>query len=611
MDNSLKDNILEATDIVQLIGERVSLTKRGREYVGLCPFHPDRRPSLNVNPQKQIFKCFSCGAGGDAIRFVELYERVGFREALAALADRAGIALQNQASDGQSRQLREQLGQAITFARRHFRRNLCETPAGRATLAYARQRGLSDETIERYQLGLAANAPRDLLTAGQRAGLSTDTLLQAGLISRSDRGDLYDRFRNRLVFPISDQNGRPIAFGGRTLGDDRAKYLNSPESPLFSKSRVLYGWDLAREAIDVRREVIVVEGYMDAVLLAQHGFKNVVATLGTALTDAHAKLLRARADTLSLCFDGDAAGQRAADRAVAVALRTQVAVRVVLLEAGEDPADCVTRGGAEAFEARLKGSTDALEFKWSQTVRAFGQGGHQARRAATEDFLQFVAGAAVAGGVDPLQQNLLVGRLSDLLGVPAQEVFAALGRAKRTPRRTDAVVAASDLDASAYVSSVRGLPAALVTAGETILGLLLIQPVSWRWVDNSVAQGAAYSETWHRLYRVLLELHEDVGEYSIGQVMQRCDDAALCELLDRARARVSGVTSVEDEFLAARKRLASELELLEMSRVRAGLRAAGRGGDEDPDAFESLREMARGQAGVLPAESRWSLPSPG
>lgn len=606
MDNSLKDKVLEAIDIVDVIGERIALKRRGKEFLGLCPFHADHRPSLSVSPQKQIFKCWSCGAGGDVIRFVELYDRVGFRDALAALARGAGIDQRVTAADRGADRLRGELRAALAWARDRFRANLHNTPAGVRAREYAAERGLSPATIDAFNLGLAVDDWQDMHHAAGQAGLRDEILQQAGLLTTNEQGRTYDRFRNRLVFPIADALGRPVGFGGRTLGDDPAKYLNSPETVLFSKSRILYGFDVARQAIDQQRSAIVVEGYLDAVLLHQHGFRNAVATLGTSLSEAHAKLLRARADTLYLCFDGDRAGADAASRAVEVALQSQTAVRVVLLDAGTDPADCVQAGGCEAFAEKLKGARDALEFKWSQTLKAFGEGGPQARRAAVEAFLKFVAGAAAGGGVDPLQQNLLVGRLGDLLGVPGEAVFELLTRARRPVVRRGAGEPAGVDGASAYDRSIRGLPGGLISAVETVFGLLVIDASCWRGVDDNVVRAARYSQTWEQLYRVLLEVHEDLGEYSLGEVVARCDDSAVCELVGRAQERVAGLSGADEHFAAARDQLVSELDVLRVRDRREELRQSG---GEDAEAFRSLQAVLRRQHSPLPVERRWNASS--
>ncbi len=610
MDHSLKDRVLDAVDIVDVIGERVALTRKGREYVGLCPFHADHNPSMSVSPAKQIFKCWSCGAGGDVIHFIQKISNIPFREALHTLAQRAGLDIQTAPTNQRNAALREKLQAACSWAAQHFRRNLTNTPGGTRAIEYAHKRGLTNDTLERYQLGYAPNAHTDLLNAARHAGLEPRTLEQAGLIGLSDRGEPYDRFRQRLIFPIRDALGRPIAFGGRTLADHPAKYLNSPETPLFSKSRVLYGFDVARQSIQDAGAVIIVEGYLDAVMLAQFGITNVVATLGTALTDAHVKLLRPVAREVYLCFDSDQAGVRAAERAVEVALRTRLQVKVVLLTGGKDPADCVLADGPDAFRQQLPDAMDALQFKWSQALKLFDQDDARGRRAATEEFLQFIAGAAVAGGVDLLDQHLLINRLSELLGAPAEEIVDLLGRAKRNIRRRSGKSAAERTDgASNYQLNTRGLPAGLIASVETVLGLLLSDSDCWRFVDDAVPRAAELSKTWNELYGVLLDVHEDMGKYSIGEVMERCQDAAICELVSRARNAVAGVNANEDTFRAACERLASELNVLRMSELRQNLHAARSADAGGEDLFTSLRNLAREQSGALPVERRWSAPT--
>jgi DNA primase len=605
MDNSLKDRVLDAVDIVAVIGERVRLTRKGKDYLGLCPFHPDHKPSLSVSPSKRLYKCWSCGAGGDVIRFVEKIERVDFREALAKLAERAGIELRpSTPGDQRSEQLRTELRATIAWAQQHFQRNLANTPGGQAAHEYARRRGLSDETIERFSLGFAADAWDDLLGAARKTGLRLELLEQAGLVATNEGGRSYDRFRNRLIFPINDASGRTVAFGGRALGDDPAKYLNSPETGLFSKSRVLYGFDLARRAIEKQKAAIIVEGYMDAVLLVQHGFEHVVATLGTALTDAHVKLLRPLTERIFLCFDSDAAGVRAADRAVELTLRSQLAVQVVALE-DKDPADCVVAAGAAGFEARLKDAVDALQFKWLQAVKSLGDRGGQSRRAALEEYVEFVAGMSSAGGLNPLDQNLVIGRLSELLGVPPDEVFALFARARRAIRRPDSKVGSAEA-VSEYAASVRAMPAGLVTAAESVLGLLLRDNRYWPAVSDAVAAGMTHSETWQRLYEVLVEVHQDVGEYSLEDVMAHCEDSALCELIERALARVLDRETDVEAFAAARDRLTSELDVLRMGDLRTNVHAEQARGQDADATFQSLCEMARKHHAALSADRRRS-----
>lgn len=606
MHNSIKDKILSAIDIVEVVGEHVSLARRGKDYIGLCPFHPDHKPSLAVSPTKQIFKCFACGAGGDVIKFVQLRERVDFRTALASLAERAGIDLRAGEADRHADDLRQRLRPVLAWAQAHFQRNLNETPDGRAAREYARRRGFSDETIARHGLGYAANAWDDLLRAARRAGLGGDVLEQAGLVATSENRKPYDRFRHRLMFPICDALGRCVAFGGRTLGDDPAKYLNSPETSLFSKSRVLYALHLARARIEETRTAIVVEGYTDAVLLHQYGFRNVVATLGTALTDAHVKRLRPLTDRVILCFDGDAAGRRAADRAVEVSLGGRLEVRVAVLEAGRDPADCLLAEGAAGFERVLASAVDALEFKWSQTMRAFADGGPGSRRAAIEALLDFVARTTAAGGIDPLEQGLLVRRLAELMGLPPEAVHDMLAAARRRPRaRTAADEAAAAEAESDYAAAIRGLPSGLVAAAEDCFGLLLMEAACAAHIEEAFAQAVESVASWRRLYAIIQELRTQRGTYARADVIERCTDADVCELVGRACARVAGTVDAREAFRSAQARLSSELEALRMGELRHALcrETAATSGDE---VFGDLLRVARKQEFALPAEKRWS-----
>jgi len=609
MDNSLKDKVLEAVDIVEVVGERVNLSRRGKEYVGLCPFHDDHKPSLSVSPPKQIFKCWSCGAGGDAIKFVQLYERVEFRQALATLARRAGIDVRVPGADPQSAAIRERIRKALNWARSHFQRNL-RGPAGAAARAYTRGRGLNDQTITRFGLGLAKDSWDDLLRAAGRAGIAPETAQQGGLVTTNENKKTYDRFRNRLIFPICDAMGRMVAFGGRTLGNDDAKYLNSPETALFSKSRVLYGLDQARRAIEAQSEAIIVEGYTDAILLYQHGFENVVATMGTALTEAHVKLLRPFAGSLVLCFDSDKAGMQAADRAVATALRGRIDVRVLIMGTGQDPADCVTTEGASGFESLLHSAVDALEFKWSQTVAGLEESDSRGRRIALEEFIQFVAGASLAGGLDPLAEGLLVGRLSELLSLPPRSIYELLATAKTTASRRPTATPET-LAMPAYDASIRGLPAGMVAAAEELFGLVLTDATLWAGVDEVLVAAAARCETWGRLHAIFGQLREDCGVFTRGDVLRHCEDSALCELVSRAIERVDTGLPTGEACRAARERLTSEFEVLQMAELQGRTRGQGAADRDGHKAYASWLDVARRQHRVLAAGSRWNTETGG
>ncbi|MFH1746972.1 MAG: DNA primase [Planctomycetota bacterium] len=569
MHNSIKDKILQSSDIVEVIAEHVSLSRRGKEYIGLCPFHPDHKPSMYVSPKKQIFKCFACGAGGDAIKFIQLRQRVTFREALAILAQRAGIDQHVTDADRRSDQQRDQIRQVLTWARDQFRLNLRKTSAGRAALDYALGRGLTEESMERHGLGYADNNWDTLLQAGHRAGLQPDILQQAGLITTNEEGRTYDRFRNRLIFPINDGLGRIVAFGGRALGDDPAKYLNSPETSLFSKSRILYGLDLARGEIEKQGLATIVEGYTDAVMLHQYGFRNVVATLGTALTDAHVKLIRPLAEKLTLCFDGDQAGMRAADRAVEVSLLGGMEVHVVVLESGSDPADCVQQQGAAGFENILKQAVHALEFKWRLTKDQFAGAGPRGRRTAIESLLDFIAGVTVAGSIDPLEQGLLVRYLSELLALTPVELNGMLASSIQRVRRSRPAATEDIPEQSDYESAIHNLPHGMIVAVEELFGLLLADWRCTEHIDDNLVRALDSCEAWRSLYNVVQNLLEEVGEYQQAGIIARCERADVCELVSQACQRTRGTkpAMIFDVFCEAQKSLAAELNVLQTEKA--------------------------------------------
>jgi DNA primase len=397
-----------------------------------------------------------------------------------------------------------------------------------------------------------------------------------------------------------------VAFGGRTLADDPAKYLNSPETPLFSKSRVLYGLSQAKSAIQAGRQAIIVEGYLDAVLLHQHGVQNVVATLGTALTDSHVKLLRPLADELVMCFDSDEAGIRAADRAVEVALKHRIEVRVLMLPDGEDPADLCNRAGGSEFKSLLPSALGALEFKWNRTNRAYLDRGPRARRDAAGAFLQFIAQTTAAGGVDPLEHGLLVGRVSELLRVPSAEVYEWLARYRtRGGRAATADAPGSSVPSdpvgsgqSDYDASLAGVPAGLISAVEEVFGLALAAPERWDRLDSSLAAACRHSAAWRRMYELIAALQAGADPWGRSDVQARCDDATLCELVGRAAERVSTLGVSDEGLEQACGRVSAELDALRFealgSRVREGSAA-----HEQDAAFRSLLEVARRREGAL------------
>lgn len=434
-------HVLQATDIVELVGQYVSLSKKGREFAGVCPFHDDHKPSMYVSPAKQIYKCFACGAGGNAFQFVMNYEKLSFPEAVRELADRANIPLPKEydpAPVGPGGMTKSDLTSVTEFAQRFFAAQL-RTPDGAHALEYARGRGLGEKSIERFGLGYAPDSWDAMLSAGRKQGISAEQLVAAGLARQRDNSPgCYDYFRNRLMFPIHDLSGRVVAFGGRALSDEeRAKYLNSPESVLFDKSSLLFGLAWARDPIVKRKQAVVVEGYLDVLLPIQAGVPNVVATLGTALTERHVRTLGRYAPEAVLIFDADQAGAAAAERALQLFLAQKLHVRVATIPTGKDPADFALSDGGDALQALIDASPDAMQYVWDLRYEVWRQAGGNPteRQRVIDDFLGLVATSAAYGAIDTVRQQNLAQHIAHILNIPAIDLQTRMKHLSRQARQ--------------------------------------------------------------------------------------------------------------------------------------------------------------------------------
>ncbi|WFF41810.1 DNA primase [Salinicola endophyticus] len=369
------DDLLARTDIVDVVSERVQLKKSGRNHSGLCPFHQENSPSFTVSHDKQFYHCFGCGAHGNALRFLMEFDNLRFPEAVEQLAGRAGMQVEREGGEdpgaAKRQQKREEGVNLLELASRFFRERLA-LGQGKTARAYLERRGLSQEVIRDFGIGYAEDEWEALKRYLGAQGISEAVQVEYGLlVHREETGRTYDRFRDRVMFPIRDWKGRTIAFGGRVLGDAKPKYLNSPETPVFHKGRELYGLFEARQANRQLSRVLVVEGYMDVVALAQFGIRNACATLGTALTADHLQRLFRLVDEVVFCFDGDNAGRQAARRSLTTALPSMIdgrQVRFLFLPEGEDPDTLVRQEGREAFENRVTCASPLSEFLFEQAA---------------------------------------------------------------------------------------------------------------------------------------------------------------------------------------------------------------------------------------------------
>ncbi|MEK7281977.1 MAG: DNA primase, partial [Chloroflexota bacterium] len=452
--------IKDKLSIVEVIAPYVKLTKAGKYYRGLSPFNKEKTPSFYVNPERGSYYCFSSGQGGDQFTFIEKMEGLDFKGAMKVLAEKAGIEVVYTGS-GQSKESKdklERLREAMSHAEVYFARGLSDSTDA---YAYAKGRGLTPETITAWNLGLAPDGWRSLLEVLSAEGFTVPELVAAGLVKEADekRGTFYDRFRNRLMFPIRDAAGRTVAFTGRALAkDDQAKYLNSPETDLFKKSEVLFGMDRAKDAIRQRGFAILVEGQFDLVLLHQAGFTNTIALSGTALSTQHLALIKRYADNLMLCLDGDRAGLAASAKNARAALLSGMRVKAVQLPAGKDPADVVSED-AQVFAGLVKEAKSVIEFFLSVLA---GQEKDETRLLRAVEGIVLPLVVAVSS---PLERNRFVDIIARSVNSTPEAVRSALPKLEIQPEeRAVAGRLAGPLPASSNLEVRRSMVLAVVQA---------------------------------------------------------------------------------------------------------------------------------------------------
>ncbi|MEA4822674.1 MAG: DNA primase [Clostridiaceae bacterium] len=398
------DELVERCDIVDVVSRYVSLKKQGSGYVGLCPFHSEKTPSFHVQREKGFFHCFGCGVGGGVIQFVMRAENLPFPEAVAFLAKQAGLTVPEDAENTAYRKHRETLMNLHRDAARFFFTTL-QSPTGGEGLAYLRRRGLSDGIIRRFGLGFAPNRWDALMDAMRAKGYEKTDMLEAGLLVEGREGRVYDRFRNRVMFPILSLRGDVIGFGGRVMDDSQPKYLNSPETPIFAKGRNLFAMNLVKN--ERPSEILLAEGYMDVIALHQAGFRTAVASLGTALTPEQARLIKTYAETVVIVYDADNAGQKATARGIDILKSTGINVRILRIPDGKDPDEFIRKNGADKFEQLLRGTQGDLEYRLSRLPNA-------SDRDTPEKKITYLKAAAelLATVDDPIERDVYLQRVA-------------------------------------------------------------------------------------------------------------------------------------------------------------------------------------------------------
>jgi DNA primase len=435
----LLDRIRDANDIVDVISEYVPLKKRGRNYVGLCPFHTEKDPSFTVTPDKQIFYCFGCGEGGNVISFLMKYEKLSFPEAAKLLAKKANIPLPEKSFDKKREKLLDRLYYANQVANEYFHKSLYRDKPGKVARKYLNKRGFDSQTQELFSLGFAPNEWEGLIAYAKNKGMEKEVLNQAGLVvPRSESPGFYDRFRNRIIFPIFNLSGKIVGFGGRVLDDkDVPKYLNSPETPIYRKSKILYGLNLSKDEIRQSQSAILVEGYVDLISLFQAGIKNVVASSGTAFTPDQARLLSRYAERVYLFFDADTAGQSAVFRSVDLLFSEGIEVFVVSLKAGEDPDSFLREFGIKAAKEKIRKAKTYLDFKYDSLEKDFEQLSLREQEVVISDL------AETAGKItDEIRRNLFVKKVAQIFKINEASLVKLVGKKRASPVRSSKSTAA-------------------------------------------------------------------------------------------------------------------------------------------------------------------------
>jgi len=425
---SVIDEVKQKIDIVEVVSQYTSLKKAGRNLTALCPFHTEKHPSFFVYPEQQSWHCFgACATGGDIFSFVMQKEGLSFGEALRLLAERTGVTIPERFERGGSKEANEELYQVNQAAAQYFHNLLLNSPAAEKARNYIASRGFSPETVTNFQLGFSLNSWDSLKQYLMEKNYTEPALLAAGLILAAENGKTHDRFRDRLLFPIRDARGRTIGFGARVLDDALPKYMNSPQTPVFDKSNTLYGLDLAAPAIRQHDVAVIVEGYIDVITAHQNGINNVVASMGTSITERQVSILKRLSKNLILALDADTAGEEAMLRGVNYENTLGAEIRVIILPEGKDPDD-VIKEDAKAWQDMAKTATPIIDYTFDMVTAGLDLTTARDKSLATERLLPLIAGIK-----DPVRQAHYLQKLARLVQVSLHSLEAALGRIKSRP----------------------------------------------------------------------------------------------------------------------------------------------------------------------------------
>ncbi|EPE63317.1 DNA primase [Exiguobacterium sp. S17] len=507
--------VKQATDIVDLISERVELKKQGHRLVGLCPFHSENSPSFSVSPEKGMYHCFGCGAGGNVFTFVMETEGLSFPETIERLATRANIAVEGVAGDEEltrDQVVRRQMRDAHRIIADLYHEVLMKTDAGEVGLTYLRERGLAETTIGQYKIGYAPDQRRFTVDSLERRGFDLEVMVEAGLISKSRSGEYFDRFEGRVVFPIADRDGTIVGFSGRAIDDRQPKYVNTAETPLFNKSELLFGFSQARASMRKQKRVLLVEGNVDVLQVAQAGTTEVVASLGTAFSSQHARALSRMVDEVVICYDGDHAGQEATLKVVRMLEAYPLDVQVLMLPEKTDPDDYIRTNGREQWQRFVESERLSVLDFMNRTLR---RGKNMNREGERIRFIEAMLGE-ISKTDNSIRRDLYLKKLANEFDIPVETLANRMPRPVSNQVQTSSAV--REPEPIRKRSSKANEPR-FVKAEKLLLRAMLSGPDRVRFVRDRL--GLAYQDEIHRMLATAFYeiVSEDMTLEEFEQVM--------------------------------------------------------------------------------------------
>ncbi len=561
------EEIRERTDIVELVSEYVSLKKRGKNYFGLCPFHTEKTPSFSVNSEKQIYHCFGCKTGGNAFSFLMETQNISFLEAVRILAERAGVSLPEPRSEGKKDKTNDLLYQANEFAQKYFHHLLLKDNRAEKARAYLKGRFISEKVVQEFGLGYSPSDWDGLLKVAAQRSISGAVLEKSGLAIKRDDGGFYDRFRDRIMFPIQDRSGRTVAFGARALEDSQEpKYLNSPETPIYQKSFVLYGLRQARDAIRKAERAIVVEGYTDLLRLVEAGIGNVVASSGTALTKGQAGLLSRYSHRITLVYDADLAGSAAAFRGIDVLLEAGLGVDIVSLPEGYDPDSFVREKGGEAFQDLLGQAKEILDYKLETLAKTQDLTTVEGKREAIAQLVETALRIK-----DEIKRDLIVRQIVERLNTDEKAVHREMARQKKQQRAVEKgqqPVAKTDTEPQGPVVQRELL--------RIMLGRKTIAEEIMKELSPEDFSAGAFRE----IAQTIFEVCRAAGEPQAAVVIDRLQEPSLASFVAKLSTEGLDENYIEESLTDCLHRVRIDGISEKLSQIRTEIATAQREGDE-------------------------------